>query len=276
MILDAPDSELRALLRSCLAVPRWIDQVAAAAPFASADELLERARSAAEPLAAAEIEQALAEHPRIGERPRGEGRSAVFSRAEQQAPDAGDVELAARIEAGNAAYEERFGRVFLIRAAGRTRAEVHAEQRRRLALDGETDLRIVARELREIALLRLERLLGREPKQRSHITTHVLDAARGLPAADLEVTLEQLAGDAWTPIGRGRTDADGRVDELGPTVLAAGRYRVTFDTGGYFASQGTNTFYPEVAVTVELAGPAAHHHVPLLLSPFAYSTYRGS
>ncbi len=281
MILNAPDDELREVLHACLAVPRWIDEVAAAAPFATAADLLERARTAAEPLRAAEIRSALAEHPRIGQRARGETRAAAFSRAEQQAPDAEDEQLAARIAAANAAYEERFDRIFLIRARGRSRAEIHAEQRRRLALDDATDLRIVARELREIALLRLEDLLGAEPSQRSHITTHVLDAARGLPAAGLAVTLEQAevahpGAATWLPIGRGRTDADGRVNALGPAALPTGRYRVTFDTGGYFAAQGTATFYPEVAVSVVLADPGTHYHVPLLLSPFAYSTYRGS
>ena len=278
MILDASPAELRELLRSCLAVPRWVEEIAEGAPYASTDELLDRARKAADPLEPAEIELALADHPRIGARPQGQGLSAAFSHAEQRAPDADDAELAAKVAAGNAAYEERFGRVFLIRAAGRTRAEVHAEQQRRLALDDETDLCIVAQELREIALLRLERLLKERPAIRSHITTHVLDAARGLPASEVEVTLEQRADadSTWTEVGRGRTDADGRLASLGPAALPVGRYRVTFDTGAYFAAQGTPTFYPEVAVVVELTDPAAHYHVPLLLSPFAYSTYRGS
>ena len=276
MILDATAAELRELLRSCLAVPRWIEQVVDGVPYASEDDLLERARQAADPLEPAEIEAALADHPRIGERPQGHDLSAALSRSEQRAPDAYDAELAAKVAAGNAAYEERFGRVFLIRAAGRTRAEVYAEQQRRLVLDDETDLRIVAQELREIALLRLERLVERLPAVRSHITTHVLDAARGLPASDVGVTLEQLADGAWTVVGRGRTDADGRITTLGPAALPVGRYRVAFDTGSYFATQGTSTFYPEVVVVVELANPSAHYHVPLLLSPFAYSTYRGS
>ena len=276
MILDASPAELRELLRSCLAVPRWVEQIAEAAPFASAEELLDQARHAAEPLEPAEIELALADHPRIGARPQGTGLSAAFSNAEQRAPDADDAELAAKVAAGNAAYEDRFGRVFLIRAAGRTRSEVYAEQQRRLALDDETDLRIVAHELREIALLRLERLLKDRPAVRSHITTHVLDAARGLPAPDVEVTLEQLADGSWTVVGRGRTDTDGRITTLGPASLPPARYRVTFDTGTYFAAQGTPTFYPEVVIVVELTDPAAHYHIPLLLSPFAYSTYRGS
>ncbi|MBR7829144.1 hydroxyisourate hydrolase [Actinospica sp. MGRD01-02] len=111
---------------------------------------------------------------------------------------------------------------------------------------------------------------------RSHVTTHVLDAAKGAPASGVLVTLEQHGGDAWHVVGTGTTDADGRINELGPDRLPEGRYRVGFDTGTYFAAQGTDTFYPEVTIVFELADAAAHYHVPLLLSPFAYSTYRGS
>ncbi|MQY03314.1 hydroxyisourate hydrolase [Actinomadura macrotermitis] len=104
------------------------------------------------------------------------------------------------------------------------------------------------------------------------LSTHVLDAARGLPAPDLAVRLDRRddAG-AWHPLAAARTDADGRIkDWPGAGPLPAGTYRLTFDTAGL------SDFYPEVAVAFTVADPARHHHVPLLLSPFAYSTYRGS
>ena len=111
---------------------------------------------------------------------------------------------------------------------------------------------------------------------RSHITSHVLDAATGRPAAGVPVTLAHLSGDGWATLAEVTTDADGRVWQLGPGSVPAGRYRVTFDTETYFASLGQAAFYPEVQVVFELAQVDAHYHVPLLLSPFAYSTYRGS
>jgi 5-hydroxyisourate hydrolase len=111
---------------------------------------------------------------------------------------------------------------------------------------------------------------------RSHITSHVLDAATGTPAVGVPVTLSQLAGDAWQVLAEAVTDADGRVSQFGPEAVPAGRYRVTFDTQVYFASLGQASFYPEVQVVFELSDAEAHYHVPLLLSPFAYSTYRGS
>ncbi|MGW5648829.1 hydroxyisourate hydrolase [Saccharopolyspora sp. NPDC003752] len=110
----------------------------------------------------------------------------------------------------------------------------------------------------------------------SAVTTHVLDAARGAPAAGVAIRLEAAKGADWTAIAAGRTDDDGRIKDLGPDRLEAGDYRLTFETGEYFDRQGVATFYPQVQITFRIADPAQHYHVPLLLSPFAYSTYRGS
>ena len=109
------------------------------------------------------------------------------------------------------------------------------------------------------------------------ITTHVLDTARGLPAHGVPVVLEHATDDGWELVGRCATDADGRGSHLVAEgiALSHGRYRLTFDTGAYFRGRGEAAFYPEVAVVFTVAGDE-HHHVPLLLSPFGYSTYRGS
>jgi 2-oxo-4-hydroxy-4-carboxy-5-ureidoimidazoline decarboxylase len=159
-MMTVADSELRAGLEAALGVRRWVAEVAGIAPFQTLDELLDAARTAATPLSPSEIDEAMAHHPRIGETPSGTGAAAAHSTREQQAPDQDDAELAAALAAGNAAYEARFGRVFLIRAAGRTRAEVLAELTRRLALDDDQELRIVGEQLGEIALLRLETTFG--------------------------------------------------------------------------------------------------------------------
>ncbi len=107
----------------------------------------------------------------------------------------------------------------------------------------------------------------------SHVTTHVLDAVSGTPAVGVPVSLQDAVG---TLLARAVTNDDGRVADFGPDALPAGRYRVVFDTAAYFAASGTATFYPSVTIDFELADPTAHYHVPLLLSPFGYSTYRGS
>lgn len=113
----------------------------------------------------------------------------------------------------------------------------------------------------------------------SAITTHVLDTSRGRPAAGVHVTLEARDPDgAWAELGRGFTDADGRLkDLLTPEhKLSKGTYRLTFDTAVYFAAQGTRGFYTEVVISFVVAETGAHYHVPLLLSPYGYTTYRGS
>ena len=158
--VELTDAELREGLTACLAVPRWVDDVVAAAPFGSLVELLDVAAAAASPLTTAEVDQALAHHPRIGERAAGHGQVETFSRAEQSASASEDDDLSRALADGNRAYEERFGRVFLIRAAGRSRSEILAELRRRLELDPGAEADLVASELRDIALLRIPQLFG--------------------------------------------------------------------------------------------------------------------
>ncbi len=113
----------------------------------------------------------------------------------------------------------------------------------------------------------------------STISTHVLDTALGRPAAGVRVILEQVNDlPIVVSIGIGETDADGRVRDLLPEgqQLAAGDYRLRFDTGAYFAASKRETFYPSVMVEFRVTGPETHYHVPLLVSPYGYSTYRGS
>jgi 5-hydroxyisourate hydrolase len=107
----------------------------------------------------------------------------------------------------------------------------------------------------------------------STVTTHVLDTARGAPATGVSVRLERVDGDE--PVASGVTDSDGRVADLGPDGLESGTYRLRFDTSAYYDGADTSAFFPEVVVVFEVTGEQ-HYHVPLLLSPFAYSTYRGS
>lgn len=112
------------------------------------------------------------------------------------------------------------------------------------------------------------------------ITTHILDVSRGKPAANVTVVLEHfvLSSGIWQHVGTVQTNADGRTPALtGPShAVVAGKYRLTFQTGDYCAAHNMETFYPEVQVQFTVRNPTEHHHVPLLLSPFGYSTYRGS
>lgn len=115
----------------------------------------------------------------------------------------------------------------------------------------------------------------------SAITTHVLDTALGGPAADVPVRLERVADSGNTEVGRARTDHDGRATDLGPDQIEPGTYRLIFDTGAYARAQRSSessgpAFFPEVTITFTVEDQSGHYHVPLLLSPFGYTTYRGS
>jgi len=112
----------------------------------------------------------------------------------------------------------------------------------------------------------------------SAITTHVLDTSRGLPAAGMGVLLERnTSNDSWSILGRGDTDSEGRQRSLmaDGAPLTPGVYRLTFDTRRYFDGIGARTLFPSVVITFEAAPGESHYHLPLLLNPFGYTTYRG-
>lgn len=258
---DATDTDAAATARGWADVDAWVDDLVAARPYASVAALLDRARSLAAAWGAAELDAALAHHPRIGERATDESSAREQSSMRTAADD-----VAAAIADGNAEYERRFGRVFLVRAAGRTPEELRAELERRLGNDPAAEVAEAAAALAEIALHRIRATFGV-----AQLTTHVLDATTGRPAAGVGLVLSTVDGDV---IASGSTDTDGRA-ALGSDVLGRGDHVLRFATGQYFAAAGVPAFHPFVTVAFSVAG-TDHLHVPLLLSPFAYSTYRGS
>jgi 5-hydroxyisourate hydrolase len=110
------------------------------------------------------------------------------------------------------------------------------------------------------------------------LSTHVLDTSIGRPAADVAVTVYRRDGTDWTPVGSGFTDGDGRIQALleRDAQPAAGEFRIVFDVARYFSARRVESFYGQVTVEFNVRDAAAHYHVPLLVSPYGYSTYRGS
>ncbi|MBD5787726.1 2-oxo-4-hydroxy-4-carboxy-5-ureidoimidazoline decarboxylase [Cellulosimicrobium terreum] len=151
--------QARDVVLACAHVARWADEVAAARPFASVGDAARAALTAADPWTDSEVDAALARHPRIGERAAGEDSDARMSRSEQSGLDLSD-DVTTRLADGNRAYEEKFGHVFLIRAAGRSAEEILAQLTERLGNDARTERANAARNLREIAALRLEGALA--------------------------------------------------------------------------------------------------------------------
>jgi 2-oxo-4-hydroxy-4-carboxy-5-ureidoimidazoline decarboxylase len=152
---SAPEAELRPMLTECLAVPRWVDAVLAARPYTSPEALLKVSEEASAELTDSEILGAIAGHPRIGER--GRGASAAWSRQEQSGVDSSQAD---RLAAANAAYEDRFGHIYLVCATGLSGAEMLDILESRMDNPPDVELRVVNEELTKIAALRLQKLIG--------------------------------------------------------------------------------------------------------------------
>lgn len=152
----ATEQQSMQLLLSCVSVPRWAAEVSAGRPYDDVEQVLEAAQEAASPWTEEEVGGALQDHPRIGERAGSQERSAQHSQVEQAGVDISDDQVIRRLADGNRAYEERFGHVFLIRAAGRSASEILGVLEQRLTHDPQTERRVTAEQLREIAVLRLQ------------------------------------------------------------------------------------------------------------------------
>ena len=309
--LPAPAAVGAEDLAACCGCKAWAAAVAARGPFAGGSALLAAARAVwwGEVGVAGWLE-ALAAHPRIGDveslRERYGQQFGAHSEGEQQGVAGASDEVLHALKAMNEAYEAKFGHLFVICAQGKSAAEMLAAVRGRLGNAPREELGIAAVEQMKITELRLAKqypalfadikleAAGRRAGAvqqhvaglRSPITTHILDIALGRPAAHVAVRLERLAPgstDAWELLAVGKTNSDGRVPDLLEPAdwVAAGTYRIGFDTAGYYAAggpQGATTFYPHAQIVFEILGgqERQHFHVPLLLSPFGYSTYRGS
>ena len=181
---------------------------------------------------------------------------------------------ASGLATGNRQYEERFGFIFIVCATGKTAEEMLALLRERLSNDPAAEIKIAAGEQMKITRIRLEK-----DRFMSPITSHVLDTSRGKPAAGIAVVVEigQGAdpGESWP--GGSLTATAASLNSRPRSCLSSRVvYRLRFLTGAYFTAMGVHGFYPEVDVTVQIDEPAQHYHIPLLLSPFGYTTYRGS
>ena len=263
---DFAPAEVRRALHRCLASERWLDAMQAKLPLRSNEALYEAAFAAYATLGESDWLEAIAHHPRIG----AQSTASAWSSQEQAGMSQAQAHTRAQLLALNDEYEKKFGFVYLVNATGKSADELLRRLQTRLPQTREQELLTAADELRQIMRIRLEKLLG----ERGAITTHVLDQALGRPAADIAVTLSLQHDDAWREIATRRTDRDGRIGHfMVPGVRPeAGVYRLRFSLEGYVGAG----FFPFVDLVFRITQPDQHHHVPLLLSPFGYATYRGS
>jgi 5-hydroxyisourate hydrolase/2-oxo-4-hydroxy-4-carboxy-5-ureidoimidazoline decarboxylase len=177
----------------------------------------------------------------------------------------------------NSAYEDKFGYIFIVSASGKSAEEMLAIVNARLNHQPEDEIKVAMNEQHKITVIRLVKLiegLSEKADLRSQLTTHALDTSIGTPANQMMITLKNNEG---KPMSVGITNSDGRISD----VLPAGRYlkpdtyEMTFNTKNYYESHGQKGFYPEVSIQFTVTDKS-HYHIPLLINPFGYSTYRGS
>lgn len=284
------DADARASLANCCAATAWVEAMLGWRPFGDDDSLQAIAAKCWRRLGEADWLEAFAAHPMIGDvNSLREKYAATKETAagEQAGVAAASDETLADLAALNYEYVDRHGFIFIVFASGKSAEDMLALLAERIDNTRDQELLNAAEEQLKITQLRL-RTLAVSPaadstpqaQPMSPITTHVLNTHLGKPAADVAVVLEiadAFEGGQWQELARGVTNHDGRIADLLPAdSLAKGRYRITFATGEYFANQGVEHFYPQVAIEFEVDHPSEHYHVPLLLSPFGYSTYRGS
>jgi 2-oxo-4-hydroxy-4-carboxy-5-ureidoimidazoline decarboxylase len=265
----------------------WVAAAAAARrPFATVAALHEAMVDAVK---AASPETRLAfidGHPELGGKVARAGAMTLESRAEQGAlglDRLSDAEFE-RFERLNAAYRKKFGFPFIICVRRHTRDSILNNFERRLASDRETELSTAVGEIARITRLRLVAKVDGpgKPKTDGRLSTHVLDTVAGRPAAGIRIVLCEIGASARSVLHETVTNADGRTDQplLSGGPLRIGTYEIVFHIGDYFAKSATATADPPyldvVPLRFSIAEPEGHYHVPLLASPWSYTTYRGS
>lgn len=280
------DAFVRALGHIFEHAPWVAERAHAARPF---DTVADLHRAMVEAVAAAaEGEQldVIRGHPELGGKVARAGSMTAESRREQGSLglDRLSHEEHRRLHALNAAYRERFGVPFIICVRRHTRDSILEAFERRLANGAETERATALTEIGHITRLRLNAAVEGpgKPKTDGRLSTHVLDTVCGKPAAGVKVVLAECGASAEGLLKECVTNADGRTDEplLGDAPLRIGRYQLEFHIGAYFAARGVAgaepPFLDVVPVRFAIAEPEGHYHVPLLVSPWSYSTYRGS
>ncbi len=266
------------LLLSCCGSSTWVEMMMKQFPFANESNLID---------AAVDIWynqcnsiywlESFTHHPKIGDV---KSLTKKFAGKEQASVAAATKKTITALANANTEYEAKLGFIFIVCATGKTATEMLRLLEDRLSNSIGEELHIAMGEQMKITILRFQKLISEGNwnfLKTSQLTTHVLDTALGKPGKDISIRLQIPVNGVWQTIAQGITNSDGRIGDLLPSQknLAPGNYKLVFDTGNYFASQKLKGFYPEVEIQF-IVFDDAHYHVPLLINPFGYSTYRGS
>jgi len=264
-----PEAQAKAALHSLCTSEDWVDAMQAAMPFESIDELQTIAKDLWSLADEASLLQAFSGHAKIGDV---HAIRKKFAAATEQGQvlESSD-EVIKELAQFNNDYDEKFGFIFIVCATGLSAETMLGYLKERIGNSRDKELHNAAAEQGKIIQLRIQKTIMSE---KSNLSTHVLDSSTGKPAQGIGITL--MDADKNT-LATATTNDDGRIDGWSSHVfLNEGQYFIEFDTAAYFTSSDTKAFYPSVCIHFEIADSSQHYHVPLLLSPFGYSTYRGS
>lgn len=265
-------------LLSCCGSSTWVELMMKQFPFSNKKDLVEAATDIwYNQCESFDWLESFTHHPKIGDV---KSLTKKFAGKEQASVAAATKKTITALANANKEYEAKFGFIFIVCATGKSATEMLQLMEDRLSNTIGEELHIAMGEQMKITILRLQKLITEGDWSflgPSQLTTHVLDTAIGKPGKDISIRLQIPVNGVWQTIAQGITNSDGRIGDLLPSQkkLAHGNYKIVFDTDSYFASQKIKGFYPEVEIQF-IVFDDAHYHVPLLINPFGYSTYRGS
>jgi 5-hydroxyisourate hydrolase/2-oxo-4-hydroxy-4-carboxy-5-ureidoimidazoline decarboxylase len=265
-------------LFACCGATNWTSKMMSHFPFESEKMLVDL--SAAiwyDECSETDWRESFTHHPKIGDV---KSLTEKFAGKEQAGVAVATPETIEALAKANTDYENKFGFIFIVCATGKSATEMVQLLLDRLQNTIEEELNIAMGEQQKISIIRFRKLLTESDfgfLKVSQITTHVLDTSLGLPGVNISIRLQAKQNNTWQTIAQGITNTDGRIPDLLPQNknLKPAYYKMVFETGSYYAQQNTQTFYPEVEIIFHTFDES-HYHVPLLINPFGYNTYRGS
>ena len=271
-------------LFKCCGSSTWVDKLMNHFPFDNEKILFEKVNDIwYKETSEADALEAFSHHPKIGDVESLKKKfadTADWASNEQAGVNTAAQQTIEELADYNEQYFEKFGYIFIVCATGKSASEMLHLLKERVSHHSVEELEIAKGEQHKITLIRLKKLFQFEENfwnKVSQITTHILDTSVGTPAKGICIKLKKQVENTWQTVSLGITDADGRITDLLPAGidLASGHYQMCFQTKHYFAAQNKVSFYPKVVIDFNTFDQT-HYHVPLLLNPFGYSTYRGS
>lgn len=265
-------------LMDCCGSTKWVSSMMTHFPFTSEKVLVDlSAKIWYDECGETDWRESFTHHPKIGDV---KSLTEKFAGKEQAGVAVATTETIEALAKANTDYENKFGFIFIICATGKSANEMLQILLDRLKNTAQEELHIAMGEQQKISIIRFKKLLtdgNFSFLKVSQITTHVLDTAVGLPGKNISIRLQSKINNSWQTISQGITNADGRIPDLLPQerTLKPDTYKMVFDTGSYYANQNLKTFYPEVEIQFSTFDET-HYHVPLLINPFGFNTYRGS